>query len=428
MLTFGHKDASVYAELEAFADPKFYYDRVTERSEGVAQVYDFHVPGDHEFISSGFVSHNTTVSRAIVRLFKEANLRVELMSPTGIAAKRLSSVVGHPASTVHRALGFRGDSWTHGPDNPLSADAVLVDEFSMVDQDLLYRLLGALKPGTLLVCVGDYAQLPSVGAGNVLYELIRSKVVPQVNLTEIFRQEAASGIVLGAHRINRGQPPERCYEDFRFIATDSERKVLDQIKRLIQKVQSTAERGTTFQVLSPRWAGTLGVTNLNAEIREVLNPDKGQKKASVGGGVEWRVGDRVIVTENSYDLGVYNGEQGTITDIDYKNKEVMVRVRDGHTKVVPIKYQETHKMLKLAFCVTIHRSQGSEFDYVIMPFVDSYGFQLQRNLLYTAVTRAKSQVFMFGHWSAVERACRDNQVTERNTHFAGRLQELRGGA
>lgn len=366
----------------------------------------------------------TTISKAIVKLFKEQNLRVELMSPTGIAAKRLSSVVGHSASTIHRALGYRGTEWMHGPNNPLQADAVLVDEFSMVDQSLLYHLLGSLKEGAVLVCVGDHAQLPSVGAGNVLHDMIRSQVIPRVNLTQIFRQEEASGIVLAAHNINQGQEPQRGYKDFQFVAVDSERKVVEHIKTLVQRIQQKADRGVTFQVLSPRWAGKLGVTSLNEEIRNVLNPDKGQKAVSVGRGVSWRVGDRVIVMANDYDLGVYNGEQGTIVDIDTSNKEVKVRIRDRHTKVIPIGYKETHKMLKLAFCITIHKSQGSEFDYVILPFVSSYGFQLQRNLFYTAITRAKSKVIMLGEWGAVARAVHNNEVTRRNTHFDQRVRAL----
>jgi len=355
LLSFGHEDLPVYAELQAFADPKFFYDKVASCERGQGQVYDFHVPGDHEFLSGGFISHNTTISKAIVKLFKEQNLRVELMSPTGIAAKRLSSVVGHSASTIHRALGYRGTEWMHGPNNPLQADAVLVDEFSMVDQSLLYHLLGSLKEGAVLVCVGDHAQLPSVGAGNVLHDMIRSQVIPRVNLTQIFRQEEASGIVLAAHSINQGQEPRRGYKDFQFVSVASERKVVEHIKTLVQRIQEKADRGVTFQVLSPRWAGTLGVTSLNEEIRNVLNPDKGQKAVSVGRGVSWRVGDRVIVMANDYDLGVYNGEQGTIVDIDTSNKEVKVRIRDRHTKVIPIGYKETHKMLKLAFCITIHK-------------------------------------------------------------------------
>lgn len=367
----------------------------------------------------------TTVSRALVKLFKQANLRYELLSPTGIAAKRLSTVVGAAAGTIHRTLGYRGPgNWMLGEGEFLNTDAVLVDEFSMVDQELLYRLLNALRPGTVLVCVGDHAQLPSVGAGNVLHDMIRSNAIPRVNLTQIYRQGEASGIVQSAHLINRGQEPLRSHQDFRFIPCSSESEILERVCSLVSGIQQKAEKGKTFQVLSPRWAGDLGVTNLNKEIREVLNPDKGQLSAKVGPDKSFRIGDRVIVTSNDYEKGVFNGEQGTVIDISPREKEISIRIRDNYTKVVPIPYTEARQMLKLAFCITIHKSQGSEYDYVILPFVKSYGVQLQRNLLYTAITRARTRVFILGDWAAIAKAVVNNEVVHRNTVFDLRLKPL----
>lgn len=377
-------------------------------------------------VTGGPGTGKTTVSRALVRMFQEANLRFALMSPTGIAAKRLSSVVNQPATTIHRILGYQGGShWGQNEDAPLAVDAVLVDEFSMVDQELLYRLLSALRPGTVLVCVGDHAQLPSVGAGNVLHEMIKAGI-PCVKLNKIFRQKETSDIVLAAHAINQGEPPRKDYKDFRFIGTEEPRKILEQTLTLVKKIQEQSERGVTFQALSPRWAGTLGVDNLNAQIREVLNPDKGQKSASVNKKMTFRVGDRVMIMSNDYVKGVFNGEQGTVVDIDTWEKEVHVRIRDEHTRLVPIPYSECLSLLKLAFCTTVHKSQGQEYDYVVLPFVDQFNIQLQRNLLYTAVTRAKKRVFLIGHWSAVEAAIRSNRVVFRNTKLSDRLVEVMG--
>jgi exodeoxyribonuclease V alpha subunit len=297
----------------------------------------------------------TTVSRALVKLFKDNNIRFELVSPTGIAAKRLSLVVGHPAATVHRTLGYNGESWEYGPSNPLGVDAVLVDEASMLDQSLFTRLLGALKQGVMVVLVGDAAQLPSVGAGNVLHELIESKVIPRVALTQIFRQGETSGIILGAHKINAGEVPVKSHKDFMFLETSATSQIIEQLQTLVTKIQGQGDRDVTFQVLSPRWKGALGVTALNECVREVLNPDKGQKSASLGKGLTLRVGDRVIVTQNNYKKGVFNGEQGTIVNINAVAKEIEVRIRDGHTKLIPFTYAEARKTLNLAFVITIHK-------------------------------------------------------------------------
>lgn len=371
----------------------------------------------------------TTVCRAVVQLFKEQGLRYKLMSPTGIAAKRLATAVGDEAYTIHRALGYKGESWHFGAQNQLPVDAVLVDEMSMVSQHVMYRLLSAVPEEAVLVLVGDDAQLPSVGAGNVLHEMTKVEEIPRVHLSQIYRQEEASDIILNAHRINEGQKPVLSEKrDFNFLQMNSASDIVRGIVGLVEKIQEKAGSDTTFQVLSPRWGGPLGVDNLNKEIREALNPLQGQRERGFKGGMRLREGDRVIITSNDYQLGVYNGEIGTVTEIDTRNSEVKVMVRDGNkTKMVPIGFETVPELLDLAFCITIHKSQGLGYDFIVMPFVDSFTIQLQRNLLYTAITRAAKRVFILGEWSAITKAVGNNKSIYRNTRLSERVVLHLGG-
>lgn len=370
----------------------------------------------------------SSLMKAIVQLLRNHKKEVQLLSPTGIAAKRLSSVVGLPASTIHRALGYKGDLWIHNSKNKYIKDAIIIDEASMIDQQVMYHLLDALHEDTLLVFVGDHAQLPSVGAGNVLHDLIRSECIKQIHLTQIFRQEEASDIILNSHRINMGQDPVLHDRDFHFIPHTSEDSIVDNILELVNEIQGLGT-DDTFQVLSPKWKGTLGVTNLNNRIREVLNPLENQREVTLKNGLVLRQGDRVMVMSNDYEKEVYNGETGTILEINSKESEIVVRIRDAvETKTVPISYSEAPDLLNLAFCMTTHKSQGQEMDYIIFPFVNAFSIQLQKNLLYTAVTRAKKKVYILGDWSAIQKAVRNNEVAERNTFFAERLREEMGHA
>lgn len=372
----------------------------------------------------------TSLMKAIVQLLRNKRMDVQLLSPTGIAAKRLSSVVGLPASTIHRALGYKGEMWVHNSKNKYIKDAIVVDEASMIDQQVLYHLLDALQESTILVIVGDYAQLPSVGAGNVLHDLIRSGCIEQVNLTQIFRQEEASDIILNSHRINAGIDPvisDKAGRDFNFIPHTSPEAIIDNILHLVKGIQSSGVKDVTFQVLSPKWKGDLGVTNLNNRIRELLNPLENQREVTLKNGLVLREGDRVMVTSNDYEKEIYNGETGTITQINSKESEIFIRIRDAHTtKTVPISYGEAPDLLNLAFCMTTHKSQGQEMDYIIFPFVKEFGIQLQKNLLYTAVTRAKKKVFILGDWVAIQKAVKNNEVSQRNTLLADRLRDILG--
>ena len=365
----------------------------------------------------------TTLVRAFVHLFKEAGLSYMLMAPTGIAAKRLAAVTGSDAATIHRSLRYDGEHWGYNAYNRLLIGAVVVDEMSMVDQELFYRLLDALDPGVMLVLVGDDAQLPSVGAGNVLRELIASPTLPHVRLTQIHRQAEASKIVLSAHRVNRGELPilDRSPSDFQFVACDEEGTIADLIVKMADKLKA---RDASFQVLSPKYAGIIGVDNLNDRLRESLNPSDNVKKEWAHGSFHVRVGDRLMVTKNNYDLAIYNGDMGKLHDV--KRDDLVIRIHGvGPGSVdtyVEIPKDKAPEILRLAYAITVHKSQGSEYDTVILPILRSQGRMLQRELFYTAITRAKHKVWLLGSEEAVRRAVANDQRIFRNTMLARSIE------
>lgn len=364
----------------------------------------------------------TSVTRAFVALFEQAGLNFTLMAPTGIAAKRLSAATGHPAGTIHRTLGYQGDSWQYGPNDKFSSDVVVLDECSMVDQEVFHQVLQSLNEGTILVIVGDDAQLPSVGPGNVLRELIASKTVPVVRLTQIFRQAAQSKIITNAHAINRGAEidPGNNESDFRFIQVPSD-KLLDLIVRMSEKLKA---RDANFQVIAPKYDGVVGVNALNEALRNTLNPPTEHKRELKIGTTVYREGDRVIVTKNDYKTGVYNGDTGKISDIE--RDSVIVRIHSGGygvDRLIPFKKGEFGEKVRLAYAITTHRSQGSEYGTVILPFVAEQGRMLQRNLIYTAVTRAKEKVWLLGEMASVRKAIGNDKVVFRGTGLAKALSQ-----
>ena len=371
----------------------------------------------------------TTVVKALVRLLQRAEKNFDLVCPTGIAAKKLGTVVGEEAKTIHRLLGYDGESWNYGEDQRYQTDAIIVDECSMMDQELLYKLLSSLKEDTALVFVGDFAQLPAVGAGNVLHEMIRSNVIKRVNLTKIFRQGETSDIVLNAHNINRGEEPvynnpKDPDTDFRFIPQRNLEKVTEQVVRIVQYLYEHS-KNHSFQVLSPTYYGKLGVDNLNRQIKSVLNPrKKGSHKIERRfGEKKFREGDRIMVVENHYGKGVYNGEQGKIRRLNDKEEKMKTKIFDkGGNKIVRFDYDEIEEMLTLSYAMTCHKSQGQEWDHVIFPFHNKIGYGLQRSLLYTAVTRAKEKVFILGQKSAIRKAVRNDHSEDRKTVFSNRLR------
>jgi exodeoxyribonuclease V alpha subunit len=361
----------------------------------------------------------TTVVRTIVKLFESAKLNLLLLAPTGIAAKRLAHVAGHRASTIHRALKYDGDNWGHHEGDKLIVDAVVVDEMSMVDMELMYRLLSALKTGTILVFVGDDAQLPSVGPGSVLRELVTCTALPRVRLTQIFRQSERSDIVLNSHRINRGErlplEEKRPESEFRFLHMLDEDLIVDLIVQMAVKLKS---RNANFQVLSPKYDGVAGVNNLNERLREALNPSDGQREVKWGD-LSARIGDRLMVVQNDYKKNVYNGDVGKLVGIEHD--ELLVRIHeagiDGTDMLVRFPKDDAAK-LRLAYAVTVHKCQGLEFDTIVLPIVKTHGRMLQRNLLYTAVTRARSKVWILGEEDAVYKAVANDKVLLRNTRLS----------
>ena len=405
----------------------------------------------------------TTTLKAVVSVLQEAGVPFLLCAPTGIAAKRMSSLTGAEASTIHRAFQARGwdtggerestyagvvgestsadgsdgsaEAWGYDENDPYPANVVICDEFSMVDQHLLYRLLTCTSPQTRLVVVGDPAQLPSVGPGNVLRDLIRSGQFPTVNLTEVYRQEETSGIVLAAHKTFRGEVPEYGVDknsDFVFIEEQDEDAILTITTKLIERLHkknadADGDDVETFQVLSPRHAGKLGVTNLNQRLRTVLNPQSPGLQEHRLGSETVREDDRVMVVKNRYrrrdgeDASIYNGDVGKIVRIDKKSSRIELKLHGPPVMQVQLEFKESASHLRLAYCVTVHKSQGQEYDVIVMPLVKGFQWQLQRNLFYTAITRAKKRVILIGHREALVKSVMNNREDVRNSLFPDRL-------
>jgi len=392
----------------------------------------------------------TTSLQAAVRILQDAGVTFLLCAPTGIAAKNLSARTGAPASTIHRAFAAKGISenrrkrtyegvvgeskgiiggpsgeWGYSQDNPFPAEVIFVDEASMLDQHLIYRLLDCTRPDARLVFVGDYAQLPSVGPGNVLRDLINAEVFPTIKLEQIFRQADTSGIVYAAHSMHRGEVPTTD-KDFHLLYRKEEQDVLAAILKIAVKLHAQ-RHDRTFQILSPKHQGPVGVTNLNQRLRELLNPaSPGLAEAKIG---KWalREGDRVMVIKNDYKLGVFNGDVGTISKVSRARKELEIKVFNHPPLLVTIPFKRVPSLLSLAYATTVHKAQGLEYDVVVMPLVTSFYHQLQRNLLYTAITRAREKVFLVGHPEALASAVHNSKEDFRMTLFLDRLtNEIEG--
>lgn len=375
-------------------------------------------------LTGGPGTGKTTCLKALIGLLDKQNLRYALASPTGRAAKRLSEATGHPASTIHRLLEFSPvEGFQRTNDRPLDIDFLVVDEVSMLDLLLANHLLKALKPGTHLLLVGDVDQLPSVGAGDVLRELINSGTVPVSHLTTIFRQAADSQIIANAHKINRGEMPVFSKEHgdfFLFPAEDASAAadwVVDVVaERIPQKFGFNAL--TDIQVLAPVYRGPAGVTALNQRLQEKLNPASGNKLERSLYGTIYRVGDKVMQTRNNYDKDAYNGDIGFIRDIDVIEQTICI---DFDGRLVTYDWSEVDE-LTLAYAISVHKAQGSEFPVVVMPVVTQHYMMLQRNLLYTAITRARKLCILAGSQRAIGMAVKNNKVTQRFTALGWRLK------
>lgn len=382
-------------------------------------------------ITGGPGTGKTTLLNAILLILRAKKVECLLCAPTGRAAKRLAQATGMPAKTIHRLLEARpgegGFALNEG--HPLDTDLLVVDECSMVDVLLMHNLLRALPPRAALLLVGDVDQLPSVGPGTVLQDVIASGVAPVARLTEVFRQAAQSRIITNAHRINQGQLPELsppgANSDFYFVERDEPEPTL---KTLIEMVATRipARFGLDpirdVQVLSPMNRGSLGVRELNVRLQESLNPARPDQVAVEKFGWRFRSGDKVIQTENNYDKDVFNGDIGQITRIDPVEQEVTVRFDEE--REVRYAYGELDE-IALAYAITIHKAQGSEFPAVVIPLATQHYLLLQRNLVYTGVTRGRQLVVLVGQKKALAMAVRNTRTDRR---FSGLLARLQGAA
>jgi exodeoxyribonuclease V alpha subunit len=384
-------------------------------------------------LTGGPGTGKSTSIRALLMVLRKRKIEVALAAPTGRAAKRLTEAtgaVGFQAKTLHRLLEYapHDNSYQRNEENPLPYKFVIVDEVSMVDILLFYHLLKALPPDAHLLLVGDADQLPSVGPGNVLRDLMRGGTIPSVALTELFRQAQQSQIVVNAHRINAGQMPSIKREsggDFFFVAEEdpmrAQQLVLDFVQRRIPN-HYRLNPLTDIQVLSPMYNGPMGVISLNEELQARLNP--GAYMTLEWGGRVLRLGDKVMQVRNDYDKGVFNGDVGWIRAIDKENSTIKVEfLEEAGPLLVSYNFHELDELV-LAYAVTVHKSQGSEYPAIVLTLVNQHYMLLQRNLLYTAITRAKRLCVIVGQSRALEAAVRNNRVALRNTGLAERLSTL----
>jgi exodeoxyribonuclease V alpha subunit len=364
-----------------------------------------------------------------------------LCAPTGRAAKRLSEASQQPAKTIHRLLEFnpRSQRFERNKEHPLEADVLVVDEMSMVDTLLFCNLLKAVPDGCQLILVGDVDQLPSVGPGNVLQDLIQSRVIEVVRLTEIFRQAEQSLIIVNAHRINQGQlpqgmseeevgeksvkapPAEPSLQDFFFIERQEPEGVLSAIRELVSRRipgRFGVDPIRDIQVLTPMHKGLLGSMNLNQELQSLLNP---QGEPLVRGSRMYRVGDKVLQVRNNYELEVFNGDIGFIRRLDPVERQVVVQVEEREVTYDTDDLDD----LVLGYACSIHKAQGSEYPVVVIPLHTQHYVMLQRNLLYTGMTRGRRLVVLVGSKRALSLAVKNNLVRSRFTRLGDRLAALR---
>ncbi len=371
----------------------------------------------------------TTILHSLLQILTAKKVRPLLCAPTGRAAKRLSDSTGLPAQTIHRLLEFdsKQGRFTRNEHRPLDADLVVVDEISMVDVPLMYALLRAHPPGASLILVGDVDQLPSVGPGSVLSDIITSQRIPVVRLTEVFRQAASSRIITNAHRINRGFLPEmgeRNQEsDFFFIERETPEEITETLLSMVQTripAKFHVDPIRDIQVLTPMNRASLGVRGLNLALQERLNPPRAGEETVQKFGWEFRSGDKVIQTVNNYDKEVFNGDIGIIRSIDSGEREIRIRFE---SREVTYDFGELDE-INLAYSITVHKAQGSEFPVVVIPVATQQYLLLQRNLIYTGVTRGRRLVVLIGQSKALAIAVRTQRSEHRYSGLLPRLQAI----
>ncbi len=370
-------------------------------------------------LTGGPGTGKTTTTLGIITALRDAGAEILLAAPTGRAAKRLSEATGMEAKTIHRLLEFKPqEGYGRNPENPLQGDVLIVDECSMIDILLMYNLMKAVPDRMKVILIGDVDQLPSVGAGNVLRDIISSGQFPTVRLTRIFRQAQESRIIMNAHRINEGGMPEisnKPGSDFFFVPEEDPEKAAELIVQLVKERLPGYYRTGNIQVLTPMQRGAVGAANLNQMLQEALNPGgEGLRR----GGTVFRTRDKIMQIRNNYDKEVFNGDIGVVTGIDTEERELTAEF-DGRT--VRYDISELDEVV-LAYATTIHKAQGSEYPIVVMPVMMTHYIMLQRNLVYTGITRARKALVMIGSRKALAIAVRNVTVESRNTLLAERLK------
>jgi exodeoxyribonuclease V alpha subunit len=376
-------------------------------------------------LTGGPGTGKTSTVKAILRLLQGKGKTALLAAPTGRAAKRLTESTGHEARTIHRLLEVspgEGFKFQRNQDNPLDCDLLIVDECSMVDLILMNNVLKAVHPASHLLLVGDADQLPSVGAGNVLRDIIASEAVPVTRLNVIFRQAAGSTIITNAHRINKGEQPifPSDKKDFFFFGKEDPEEAAELVvdivaRRLPEKFGVPLEE---IQVLSPMHRGAAGARMLNEKLQAHLNPLRYDQPEYRSGSRLFRRGDRVLQLRNNYDKDVFNGDIGRIELIDLEEGEIRV---DFESREVVYELSDLDE-LTLAYAMSVHKSQGSEYPVVVLPLLTQHYMLLQRNLLYTAITRAKKMVVIVGTRKAIAMAVKNDKIAARWTALTERLQ------
>lgn len=396
-------------------------------------------------ITGGPGTGKTTIINTISKIYLDNGYNISLCAPTGRAAKRIEETTGIEAKTIHRMLGYIPSSYDdighfeYNEDNPLDTDVIIIDEMSMVDVVLFEKLLRGMKDNTRLVIVGDVDQLPSVGAGNVLRDLINSKKIKYTKLVDIFRQSESSNIIVNAHKINNGQEPilNEKNSDFFFLKTETPAITRNVVVDLISKRLPNAygyDFSKDIQILTQSRKGICGVFELNRLLQDILNPKTETTDELLVGNKLFRVNDKVMQTKNNYNLsffdsdgeenfGVYNGDMGHIIFIDISSKKLTVEMDDN--RVIDYTLEDLDN-LELAYAITIHKSQGSEFKSVIIPMFDGYRLLQTRNLLYTAITRAKENIVLVGDKNVMNNMIRNNTINSRYSNLENRIKHFYG--
>ena len=422
-----YREANLERVFDRLAEPGSSERRPLALNEGQQKAVRTALTHKVTVLTGGPGTGKTTAVQTIIHLLEAKRLRYALAAPTGRAAKRLAEATGREAKTIHRLLEFkpqRGSQFQRNEGYPLEADMVIADEASMLDLLLTNNLLKAIPPESHLLLVGDVDQLPSIGAGNVLNDIIQSGAAAVVRLDEVFRQAEGSLIIRNAHRINQGEMPlflKAATDFFLFPAEDAEQAaglVVDLVQNRIPRKFGMDPMGD-IQVLSPLHRGAAGVGELNRRLQAVLNPAAQGKAERRQGSQVFRAGDRVMQVRNNYNKQVFNGDMGRITVMDSVNQVLTVRVDNQD---VAYEFSELDELVH-AYAVSIHKSQGCEFRAVVVPVLAAHYVMLQRNLLYTAVTRAKELVVLVGTRRAIAIALRNNKIMDRHTALSARLRK-----